>query len=521
VLDEDSGITIELDEHSQFRYTDVNTSLFDMLQANDAKLILECKRGYVELHVEQAVNYATEEFDSTQMNMEIVQHFIHVNHLICLGDGEMENRDVIHLFFDEGGTVLPYVIDGVDVATKDEHYILDRRLIEDPDEEHRLLLGMDEYTEVYDYENAPVTENYELLTEEPEDWATNYTNYYEKEEPEEGEEPEEEPEETYKQIDKNTEDQYKLLTSKPDDWSSNVTSYYTKGYDPETDEDVYNQVEGTDDGDYPLLTKKPKKWSKRYSIYYIKVGNKYERVDKIPEYKRVTKRPKDWAKKYSNYYTYDGVSEYQQISGEPKTKWTKLTRKPSNWTTDWKNYYVKYQNKSTKKWSYITLGQHPSLGKRKKAPKWKKNTYYRQDSKTVTPDFKIFDSVYSMKLKIPTWRANTYYSHTPVYRETWAANTYYRLVKDVDIGLEFKADTYYKQVLDHYAELVKGGLEFMKDFYDNDELTVDFNEMEQVYDIGDIVGGDEEITGVYTAKPVLKKIVKIEHDVADIKYEVR
>ena len=326
---------------------------------------------------------------------------------------------------------------------------------------------------------------------------------------------------SYKQIDKNTEDQYKLLTSEPDDWSSNVTNYYTKGYDPETDEDVYNQVEGTDDGNYPLLTKKPKKWSKRYSIYYIRVGNKYEHVDKIPVYKRVTKRPKDWAKKYSNYYTYDGVSEYQQISGESKNKWTKLTRKPSNWTTDWKNYYVKYQNKSTKKWSYITLGQHPSLGKRKKAPKWKKNTYYRQDSKTVTPDFKIFDSVYSMKLKIPTWRANTYYSHTPVYRETWAANTYYRLEKDVDIGLEFKADTYYKQVLDHYAELVKGGLEFMKDFYDNDELTVDFNEMEQVYDIGDIVGGDEEITGAYTAKPVLKKIVKIEHDVADIKYEVR
>lgn len=517
VSDEDSGITIELDENSQFRYDDVNVGVFDMLQANDAKLILECKRGGVELHVEPLMNYATEEFDSTQMNMEITQTFIHCNHLVCLGDGELENRRVIHLFCDEHGGVLPYVVDGVDVATKDEHYILDRREIVDPPEEYRLLLGMEEYEQVYDYPGAPVTENYELLTEEPEDWATNYTGYYEKEEPEEGEEVEDD---SYTEIERRTEDKYILLTSKPDDWGSKVQSYYTKSYDPETDEDVYNEIEGTDTGAYKLLTKKPKKWSKRWSIYYIKVGNKYERVEKTKIYKRLTKRPKDWAKKYGNYYVTDGV-DYLPVGGVSKNKYKLQTRKPSDWSTDWKNYYVKYKNPHTKKISHITLGNHPSLGKRKKAPKWKKNTYYTQDSKTVTPDFKKMGAVYSLKLKNPTWQTNTYYSHTPKYTETWAADTYYRLEQDVDIGLEFKADTYYKQVLDHYAELVAGGLERLKDINDLDELTVDFNEMEQVYDIGDIVGGDEEITGVYTAKPVLKKIVKIEHDVADIKYEVR
>ena len=46
-----------------------------------------------------------------------------INHLICLGTGNLRNRHVIHLFSDENGGIQPYAV--VKNPYCNEHYILD------------------------------------------------------------------------------------------------------------------------------------------------------------------------------------------------------------------------------------------------------------------------------------------------------------------------------------------------------------------------------------------------------------
>ncbi len=88
------------------RYTDGYTGIVKMLNSVGLRLQIEYKNGKVVLSTAKQYNYATdEEFDPEQIGMKMKKNIRAVNHLVCLGSGELENRTVIHLYADENGNV--------------------------------------------------------------------------------------------------------------------------------------------------------------------------------------------------------------------------------------------------------------------------------------------------------------------------------------------------------------------------------------------------------------------------------
>jgi len=113
------------------RYVDGYTGLRRMLNSTGAKLRLKYTAGAVTLCAVPALLEG--EFDSDQFDLDARKRYRTVNHLICLGKGELENRLVVHLYADQTGSISQ-------VQTQ---------------------FGVDEYTAVYDYSSAESPE--ELL----------------------------------------------------------------------------------------------------------------------------------------------------------------------------------------------------------------------------------------------------------------------------------------------------------------------------------------------------------------------
>lgn len=129
-----SGVNIK---NYQFdRYTDGYTGIVKMLNSVGLRLKIEYKDEKVVLSTAQRYNYATgEEFDPDLINMQLKKNIRAVNHLVCLGSGELENRTVIHLYADENGNI----------------------------SQTQTQFGLQEYAAVYDYSSVESEE--ELLTQ--------------------------------------------------------------------------------------------------------------------------------------------------------------------------------------------------------------------------------------------------------------------------------------------------------------------------------------------------------------------
>lgn len=119
-----SGITYT---NYQFpRYISAYDAIRGMLQSKDAKLHVEFTDGYVVLSALPIVDYTSDELDSDHVGFKILRTYNPVNHLICLGKGELHNRTVINLYCDASGNV----------STT------------------QTFTGIEEYTDVFDYPNA-------------------------------------------------------------------------------------------------------------------------------------------------------------------------------------------------------------------------------------------------------------------------------------------------------------------------------------------------------------------------------
>ncbi len=543
VLSIDSGI--EILPYQMERYVAGYTGIRKMLRENDAKLKMYWHHGKVMLQAVNRYDYSQdEEFNTSQVEFEISRNFKPVNHLICLGKGDMQQRAVIHLFTDENGGIQPYTLCSNPV--KDKDYILD--------ESSKILFEENEITDTYEC-NADITTNYLPLLTEPKDWNSNCEAYFYRAETEAVSD-DTEIEYDYKSVERESIDVYSLQKYAPVDWNTNYSEYFV-----ETDEDKFSSVTSTEK--YIVQTKKPSDWKANYDDYFVKSGSDYKAVEGvvIEKYSKQSKKPSDWKKRYAEYYVFysDGVvSEYQSVSGISKNKYVKQTRKPTDWSDNYKSYYKKkktggYESlehtgtpvfKSNKYYKKSSNGKYELLKKKpsdwktsysnyyyKKnsgyhkvestgAPTWKKNRYYTQQSYSVAPKWqkgKYFTK--SEKVNTPVWADSKYYTKINDAPPTWSKNKYYTKTTKTPAPA-FVKNTYYYASEDRYAVLAQEGISKLEELWKSEELSIDLAETDQSYDIDDIVGAVENVTGIEAIQSVTKKIIKITNDDITITYEV-
>lgn len=98
-----SGFTLT---NYQFkRYVLGYDGICDMLESVGAKLKIEFKNGSVELSAVAIHDYQNDELDSDHIGMKIEKTYNPINHLVCLGQGDLASRTVVHLYCDADGNI--------------------------------------------------------------------------------------------------------------------------------------------------------------------------------------------------------------------------------------------------------------------------------------------------------------------------------------------------------------------------------------------------------------------------------
>lgn len=494
VADRKSEIIIDSYE---IRYERGYSGIRKMLKWYDGKLCATFKRGRVEVSAVPIIDYSQDEgFDVSQVNFKISKNYRPINHLICLGSGNLRERHVIHIYADENGGVQSYAKNKNPI--RDEDYILN-------DRSKQRMFGEDEVADVYDYPNAQDTVNYVNLQTKPENWETAFTEYYKKVCVDGKEE--------YKNLEVQQVEVYTPQDSAPPDWSTSFGNYYISL------DGKYEKVEAEGSTDvYTLQTSKPNDWSTNFGDYYIFLNGKYEKVESVVtrNYLLLHEKPSGWGKKYEEYFTKysDGTKyEWKGVEGETRYTYECQTLKPSDWSTNFGNYFMRKA-----KGGYETI---QGIGENKKtAPVWKAKKYYTRFSKSVAPVWKKNTYYICVSVEsLPNWVSGKYYCKTCV--ESPPAWTYGKYYSKENIGVipTWQPLTYYEETVDHYADLVKGGLEFIEESFECDSIEVDFDGRMK-YDIGDIVGAYEQVTGIEVWQPISKKIVTLNEKQEIVKYQI-
>ena len=107
------------------RFVDGYSGLKAMAKANGRKVAMRRKGGKVEISLPPAVDYANK-VDSDLLDFTLTSVYRCVNHLVCAGTGELEDRAVVHFYADAAGNV----------------------------SHAQSLFGVDEISALYDYSNA-------------------------------------------------------------------------------------------------------------------------------------------------------------------------------------------------------------------------------------------------------------------------------------------------------------------------------------------------------------------------------
>lgn len=274
---------------------------------------------------------------------------------------------------------------------------------------------------------------------------------------------------------------------------------------------------------YNLLGSQPADWGTNYGEYYTAGGG--SRVSGIDQesYVRQGVCPGDWATNYGTYYSLysDGVTTtYRRVSGINNESYQLQTGRPSDWATNYSSYYRRATAKELKK-NKKERWKNVSLTSKKKVPGWQAGRYYTRISFETPPNWGADARFTLIKYKIaPAFAANTYYVRVDNSPPSWAQNTYYTN-SDEMVAPEWTTGTYFRAVEDRYAALVESAKKKLEEAWQADDLDIDLEETDQVYDIGDLVGCIEHTTGITTIQEVSKKIIKITNNDISIKYEVK
>lgn len=123
---ENSGITIS--NYQMDRYITGYDGINKMLKANGAKLSMSFVGGKVQIAAKEIVDYSQDEqYTSDHYAFKVKKYNNKVNHLICLGSGELTARQVVHLYMQADGSI----------STSTQAFT-----------------GIEEYTAVYDYSSV-------------------------------------------------------------------------------------------------------------------------------------------------------------------------------------------------------------------------------------------------------------------------------------------------------------------------------------------------------------------------------
>ncbi len=129
---DDSGLKVK--NYTMNRYINGYEGIRKMLSSANGKLKIDFQNGGVVLSAVPLIDYSKdEEFDSSQINFNVEKNYRPVNHMICLGQGELKERTVIHLYADAQGDI-SYV---------------------------QSIFGLDEITETYENVNSESAEELE------------------------------------------------------------------------------------------------------------------------------------------------------------------------------------------------------------------------------------------------------------------------------------------------------------------------------------------------------------------------
>lgn len=125
VSDEDSGL--EIKNYKMNRYISGYDGIVKMLKTVDGKLQLRVQNnGQILLSAVPIVDYTTDGLESDLIDLDVKRTANTVNHLICLGQGNLADRLVVHLYVDGNGNI----------------------------SRTKTFTGVDEYVAVYDYSSA-------------------------------------------------------------------------------------------------------------------------------------------------------------------------------------------------------------------------------------------------------------------------------------------------------------------------------------------------------------------------------
>uniref|UniRef100_UPI0005D2617D hypothetical protein n=1 Tax=Butyrivibrio sp. WCD2001 TaxID=1280681 RepID=UPI0005D2617D len=518
------------------------------------------------LSVVPNIDYAnTDDFIVDTDQFKAKRQYNSLTRMHCMGQGDLRDRYTIDLYLDNNGGLLPYCRDN---PVKDSDYYSDLEKLSqstNPEDisnynliKDNVVPGINEISEIYDYPNAQTTYHYVLLTSKPADWDTDlnpelpisdqnkrygFQNYFYQEYSEEKEAT------SYKQYERpNLDTRYDLQFSMPGDWLSNFANYYEQkanGYVKVSAVSAYDVVntmptgwyEGAYSNYYQLIgssyqrvslvsgqiltTSEPENWSTNWKQYTLANGDHVPSIVPQPYYKKLATKPADWNSNYGNYYGQDGIGNYTHIAGVSKTKYKKQTKKPTDWATNYKRYYKKANNK------YVAVQATSD----KKAPKWEKGKYYTSYTVTSAPEF-VPNLTYQLVQDpehAPVWAPGTYYTSgkvvptwgtITVYKKrtvpTWQTNKYYTAVTYQPLP-QWISNCAYTQYEDHYQALIEGALKKIEDYRKQDTLDVKLDE-KQSYDINDIIGASDEVTGISVRERIVQKIIKIQRGVVSFEY---
>lgn len=103
VAEELSGVNIS--NYKFNRYCKGYDGIRAMLAAKNAKLKIAWKDRAVHLSAEPIADYTDSPVDGDIATLTVERHDKKVNHLICLGKGDLAEREVIHLYVDQFGRI--------------------------------------------------------------------------------------------------------------------------------------------------------------------------------------------------------------------------------------------------------------------------------------------------------------------------------------------------------------------------------------------------------------------------------